>query len=63
MLAAKCGPQHIRAAQKVSRYDIDHSLNYSGSKTFVEKYHKVGADRLAKGERELIPPEQDKLLI
>lgn len=38
MLAAKCGPQHIRGAKKISRIELDTSENWSGSKRFEEKY-------------------------
>lgn len=63
MLAAKCGPQHIRAAKRLSRQDIDGNGNYAGSKSFEEKYLQAANDRLARGERELVPPEQDKILL
>jgi hypothetical protein len=41
MLAAKCGPQHIRSAKKISRLEIDTSSNWSGSKSFEDKYIKA----------------------
>jgi hypothetical protein len=38
MLAAKCGPQHIRSSRKITRLDLDTSANWSGSKSFEDKY-------------------------
>lgn len=63
MLAAKCGPQHIRSAKKVTRFDIDNVNVYSGSKSFEDKYVKQANEKLSKGPRESVPPEEDKLLI
>jgi hypothetical protein len=41
MLAAKCGPQHIRSSKKISRLEIDTSSSWSGSKSFEDKYMKA----------------------
>lgn len=38
MLSAKCGPQHIRAAQKLSKEDLENTDKWQGSKSFEEKY-------------------------
>lgn len=59
MLAAKCGPQHIRSAKKISRFDIDNMGTFQGSKSFEDKYVKTANDRLSRGVRELVPPDQD----
>lgn len=63
MLAAKCGPQHIRSAKKVSKYDLENpNGQWFGSKSFEDKYVRAATDRISKGIRELVPPEEDKIL-
>jgi hypothetical protein len=56
MLAAKCGPQHIRSSQKISKYDLENSDKWYGSKSFEEKYVKAANERLNRGPREAIAP-------
>jgi len=46
MLAAKCGPQHIRNAQKLTKDELENSDNWNGSKRFEEKYVKAAKDKL-----------------
>ena len=61
-MAAKCGPQHIRSAQRVSRVEMESSNNWQGSKSFEDKYASAAKERLDKGPRELRPPEDDGIL-
>lgn len=57
MLAAKCGPQHLRSAQKLTKDELDNSSQWYGSKSFEDKYVKAAVERLKKGPIELLPPD------
>jgi len=41
---------------------LESNLQYAGSKTFEDKYLKLARERLDRGPRALIPPEEDPIL-
>ena len=55
-LAAKCGPQHLRNAHKISRNMIDYETQWSGSKNFEDKYLRAAQERLTIGARSRLSP-------
>ena len=58
-LAAKCGPQCLRNAKRISR-GMAELEGYS--KSFEDKYLRSAKDRLDKGVREVVPPQEDMVL-
>jgi len=61
-LAAKCGPQHIRNAKRITRGMIDHEPQWSGSMNFEDKYVRAANERLSAGPRQHLSPKEDELL-
>lgn len=62
MLAAKCGPQHLRSQKRIPRHEFETSV-WSGSKQFEEKYVRCAQDRLIPGPKMLEDPAEDKVLM
>ena len=62
MLAAKCGPSHLRHSKRISRSTLESSDAWAGSRNFEDKYTRAARERLDKGVRELVAPSEDPLL-
>ena len=61
-LAAKCGPQHLRNAHKITRGVIEQESQWTGSKNFEDKYVRAANERLTIGVRSRPSPQDDEIL-
>jgi len=60
-LAAKCGPAHLRNSSKITRFMLD-TPNWQTSKQFEDKYLRAADERIAKGPKEIVSPNDDPVL-
>jgi hypothetical protein len=61
-LAAKCGPQHLRNARKITRWMIDTEPQWTGSKNYEDKYVRAANERLTIGPQPRPSPQDDEVL-